>query len=161
MVFHPTLPVAYVINEMHSTVSVYNYDAAACTLASELQNNVSTLAAGKGPSSDAVSTCAALRIHPSGKFLYGSNRGDDSITLFSIDQKDGTITFVKTIESDPAKVDKGGSPRDFLLVTPTLMLVANQDSNNIHGFKVDVDTGDLTFTGETTNCPTPIVLCVV
>eukprot|EP00729_Bicosta_minor_P025928 gene25928-15133_t len=48
MVFHPTLPVVYVINEMHSTVSVYNYDAVSCTLASELQTDVSTLEAGKG-----------------------------------------------------------------------------------------------------------------
>ncbi|OGV66446.1 MAG: 6-phosphogluconolactonase [Lentisphaerae bacterium RIFOXYA12_FULL_48_11] len=135
--FHPCNKYAYVINEMANTISAFSYDAATGTL-KELQT-VPTLPADFGEKN----TTAEVVVHSSGKFVYGSNRGHNSIAVFSIDQSTGKLTFVEHVSS------KGKSPRNFC-VDPTgnWMIIANQDSNNILVYKIDTDTGKLTPTGQ-------------
>ena len=135
----------YVINEMQSSVVAYGYDAANGTL-SELQI-VSALPKGFARTSEA----AEIEIHSSGKFLFASNRGDDSIAVFAINPKDGTLTPVE-IESTGGK-----TPRNFVLdPTGAWLLAANQDSDDIVIFRVDPSTGHLTRSGPELHVPSPV-----
>jgi len=135
----------YVINEMQSSVVAYGYDAANGTL-SELQI-VSALPKGFARTSEA----AEIEMHSSGKFLFASNRGDDSIAVFAINPKDGTLTPVE-IESTGGK-----TPRNFVLdPTGAWLLAANQDSDDIVIFRVDPSTGHLTRSGPELHVPSPV-----
>jgi 6-phosphogluconolactonase len=135
----------YVINEMQSSVVAYGYDAANGTL-SELQI-VSALPKGFARTSEA----AEIEMHSSGKFLFASNRGDDSIAVFAINPKDGTLTPVE-IESTGGK-----TPRNFVLdPTGAWLLAANQDSDDIVVFRVDPSTGHLTRSGPELHVPSPV-----
>jgi 6-phosphogluconolactonase len=137
----------YVINELQSTVVTYSYNAATGAL-HELQT-ISTLP--KSFSGD--STAAEIEIHPSGKFLFASNRGDDSIAVFAIDSATGTLTHV---ENDPIS---GKTPRNFAIdPTGSWLLSANQDSDNIVVFRIDQKTGHLTPTGDVLQIPSPTCL---
>jgi 6-phosphogluconolactonase len=135
----------YVINEMQSSVVAYGYDAANGTL-SELQI-VSALPKGFARTSEA----AEIETHTSGKFLFASNRGDDSIAVFAINPKDGTLT--------PVEIDSTGgkTPRSFVLdPTGVWLLAANQDSDDIVVFRVDPSTGHLTRNGPELHVPSPV-----
>jgi len=135
----------YAINEMQSTVVTYAYDAANGTL-SELQI-VSALPKGFARTSEA----AEIEMHLSGKFLFASNRGDDSIAVFAVDPKDGTLT--------PVEIDSTGgkTPRNFVLdPTGAWLLAANQDSDDIVVFRVDSRSGHLTRSGEALHVPSPV-----
>jgi 6-phosphogluconolactonase len=137
----------YVINELQSTVAAYSYNAATGAL-HELQT-VSTLPKGFSGNS----TAAEIEIHPSGKFLFASNRGDDSIAVFAIELHNGTLTHVET---DPTG---GKTPRNFAIdPTGSWLLAANQDSNNIVVFRIDHKTGHLTPTGQVLQVPSPACL---
>jgi 6-phosphogluconolactonase len=134
----------YVINEMQSTVVAYAYDAANGAL-SELQI-LSALPKGFARTSEA----AEIEMHPSGKFLFASNRGDDSIAVFAVNPKHGTLT--------PVEIDSTGgkTPRNFVLdPTGTWLLAANQDSDDITVFRVDSGTGHLTRSGQVLHVPSP------
>ncbi len=143
--FHPNGKFAYVVNEMSSTVSVFGYDAAGGVLRS-LQT-VSTLPRDfTGENTD-----AEIEVHASGKFLYASNRGHDSIAVFAIDPKIGTLTLVEDVP-DPGKV-----PRNFEIDPRGAMLfVANQKSDNIVVFRIDQKTGRLTPTGKVLEVGQPV-----
>ena len=145
--FHPGGKYAYVISEMASTVTAFHWDGRRGALA-EFQS-VSTLPADfKGKS-----TTAEIAIDKKGKFLYGSNRGHDSIAVFSI-ARDGKLT---PVEQTPTQ---GKTPRNFALdPTGAYLFAANQDSNNIVLFHVDAKTGRLTPAGETMEVGSPV--CVV
>ena len=135
----------YVINEMESTVVTYAYDAANGTL-NEVQI-VSALRKGFPGSSEA----AEIEMHSSGKFLFASNRGDDSIAVFAVNAKDGTLT--------PVEIDSTGgkTPRNFVLdPTGTWLLAANQDSDDIVIFRIDPGTGHLTRNGPELHVPSPV-----
>ena len=135
----------YVINEMQSTVVTYAYDAANGTL-SELQI-VSALPKGFARASEA----AEIEIHSSGKFLFASNRGDDSIAVFAVNAKDGTLTPLEFVSTG------GKTPRNFELdPTGAWLLVANQDSDDIVVFRVDPSTGHLTRSGPELHVPSPV-----
>jgi 6-phosphogluconolactonase len=138
----------YVLNEMKLTVVTYSYDAATGAL-HEVQNVPAlTRVVTKGD------TAAEIEVHPSGKFLFTSNRGDDSIAVFAIDQRTGMLT---RIESDPTG---GKTPRHFAIdPTGKWLLAENQDSGNIVVFRIDRKTGRLTQTGETVQVPSPV--CVI
>ena len=137
----------YVINELQSTVVTYSYDAATGAL-HELQT-VSTLA----KSFSGNNTAAEIEVDRSGKFLYASNRGDNSIAVFAIDSHAGTLTRV---ESDRTG---GKTPRNFAIdPTASWLLIANQDSDNIVVFRMDHKTGHLTPTGEALQVPSPACL---
>jgi 6-phosphogluconolactonase len=146
--FHPKGKLAYSINEINCTVTSFTYDAKKGVLR-EIQT-VSTLPAGVTVT-DAMST-AEVQVHPSGKFLYGSNRGHDTIAVFSI-AGDGRLTLLENIST------QGKIPRNFS-VDPSgkFLLAANQDTDTIVVFRIDPKTGRLTPTGQTVSSPVPICI---
>jgi 6-phosphogluconolactonase len=139
---------AYVVSEIKGTVTVFSNDPHTGKL-STLQT-VSTQAEGfKGEIED-----AEVEIHPSGKFLYASNRGDgNSIAVFSIDAAKGTLTPVEVTPT------QGKAPRHFAFDPTGAMLFAeNMSSNNIVVFRIDQKTGKLTPTGKTFDVGQPVCL---
>ncbi len=145
--FHPTGKFAYVINELDSTLVAFAYDKAKGEL-KELQT-VSTLPEGFKE----TSYCADVHVHPSGRFVYGSNRGHDSIVAFAIDQSTGRLTL---IGHEPT----GGKwPRNFGIdPTGAFLLTANQNTDNVVTFRIDQQTGKLKATGQVTEIPVPVCL---
>jgi 6-phosphogluconolactonase len=134
LAFHPNGKFAYLIAETEYSLTAYSYDAALGQLTS-LNNSLSLLPAGADGTGN---TGAEVAVAPSGNFVYGSNRGNDSIATFSIDSTTGKITFVGTIPSG------GKVPWDITLSADgKLMLVANE-SGNVTSFSVNVTTGALT-----------------
>lgn len=132
--FHPNGKYAYAINEMKSTVTAFDWDAKRGVLTEK--QTVSTLP----QDFTGESTTAEVVVHPNGRFLYGSNRGHDSIAVFSI-AADGKLT---PVEITPAKVK---TPRNFALdPSGEYLFAAGQNSNNIVVFRVDGKTGKLTET---------------
>jgi 6-phosphogluconolactonase len=94
---------------------------------------------------------AEIVVHPSGKFVYVSNRGRDSIAEFTIDPTRGTLTLAGDFPT------RGKTPRNFELdPTGKFLLAANQESNNIVVFGIDQSTGALTATGEVAQVPAPV-----
>jgi 6-phosphogluconolactonase len=94
---------------------------------------------------------AEIRMHPSGKFLYASNRGDDSIAIYAIDQAKGTLTQLAITHTG------GKEPRNFEIdPTGALLFAANQKSDNIAVFQIDQKTGLLTPTGKVLDVGTPV-----
>jgi 6-phosphogluconolactonase len=144
LVMHPGGGFAYLINELDSTMTAYGYDAARGTLA-EL-HTLSTLPAGF----TGRSTCAEVQIAPSGRFLYGSNRGHDSIAVFAIGD-DGRLT-ARGHEST-----RGRIPRNFE-VSPdgAFLIAANQDTSDLFTFRIDPASGMPTWTGQKAVAGTPI-----
>jgi 6-phosphogluconolactonase len=137
----------YVVDEMGSTVEGFRYDAAAGVLHSV--QTISSLPKGFAGHSDA----AEILIHPSGKFLYASNRGHDSIAVFAIDRAKGTLTPVEYAST------KGNSPRNFEIdPTGTRLVVGNEKSDNMAVFKIDRSSGRLTFTGTTLDLGQPVCI---
>jgi 6-phosphogluconolactonase len=143
--FHPSGRYVYVINEIGSTLSAFAYDASAGTLR-ELQT-LSTLPEGFGGENG----CADVHVTPSGRFVYGSNRGHDSLAGFAIDQATGKLTRVGWTST------QGQTPRNFGIdPTGTLLLAANQDTCTIAAFRIDSETGQLTPLGSPSSVPTPV-----
>jgi len=142
---HPSGQFAYVISEMASTVTGFANDAATGTL-HPLQA-ISTLPRDfKGQNDD-----AEVEVDPSGRFLYASNRGHDSIMVFAINVARGTLT---PVEYTPTQ---GKTPRSFEIdPTGTLLFAANQESNNIVIFRIDQNTGRLTPTGQVLDVGAPV-----
>lgn len=137
--FTPNGRFGYVINEMLCTMTAFSYDAKRGAL-KEVQT-VSTLPAGvevqKGYST------AEVFAHPNGKFLYGSNRGHDTIAVFAIDQKTGKLTLVQH-EPSVVKIPRGFG------IDPTgqYLIAAGQNSDNAAVFRIDQKTGKLSATGQ-------------
>ncbi len=147
LAFAPDLKFAYVVNELKSTVTTFSYDAKLGTL--QKLTSVSTMPKGFKGENDT----AEIHVHPNGKFLFASNRGHDSIAVFSIDGHTGALTLVDHFPS------QGRTPRNFEIdPTGKFLFVANQDSNNIVVFRIDLGSGKLTPTGETMDVPSPVSL---
>jgi 6-phosphogluconolactonase len=141
---------AYVINEMGNTVSVFQHDAAAGKLTS-LQT-ISTLPAGFSGDS----TTAEIFAHPNGKFIYGSNRGHDSIAVFRIDPGSGKLALVEH------EATQGKSPRNFAISPDGRWLIAaNQQTNNLVVFKVDESSGALTPANQSAPLGAPVCVTFV
>ena len=146
--FHPHLPCVYVINELDSTLSVFAYDAGRGRLAA--RQVVSTLP----PDFGGTSTTAELALTPSGRFLYGSNRGHDSIAIFAVDPTEGTLTATGW---QPCG---GRTPRFFALdPAGAFLYCANQQSDTIVPFRVHPDTGALMPSGAVIRTGSPV--CIV
>ncbi|QHW34009.1 lactonase family protein [Paenibacillus rhizovicinus] len=146
-VFHPELPYGYGINELNSTVTVYAYDAEAGQL--EVLQTISTLP----ESFEGENGCADIHLSPDGKFLYGSNRGHDSLVVYRVDPASGRI---ETVEYAPTL---GGHPRNFALSPDgRFALVANRDGNNIVTFSRDAETGKLQPTGSELRVSKPVCI---
>jgi 6-phosphogluconolactonase len=146
--FHPAGRFAYLIDEMASRITAFSHDPAKGRL-TEIQT-ISTLPEGFA----GENTAAEIVVDRVGAFLYASNRGDDSIVVFSIDPTDGTLTKIQRV---PAQ---GKRPRS-LNIDPSgrFLLVANQDSSSVPVFEVDAARGTLSPLGKSLSVPDPA--CIV
>jgi 6-phosphogluconolactonase len=150
--FDPTGSHAYVINEMLMTITAFSHDAARGALA-EVQT-ISTLPPGQDVA-QGFST-AEVQVHPSGRFVYGSNRGHDSVTVFARDASSGRLTFLQNVPT------QGAFPRNFGIdPSGRYLLAANQRSNSVVVFRIDQDTGRLTPTGHSVTVGTPVCVTFV
>ena len=142
--FHPNGRWVYLINEMGCTVTAFNWDSDHGAL-TEFQT-ISTLPADfKG-----ASTCAEIKVHPNGRFLYGSNRGHDSLAVFAIDSTTGRLAPLEYVST------RGKIPRNFTFdPTGRWILCTNHGSDNAVVFRVDATTGRLTPTGQPVSVPSP------
>ena len=130
---HPNGTWVYLMKELTSSVQPLTYDGSTLVLNG---NAVSALSTFTGPN-----TGAEIAVHPNGKFLYSSNRGDDSIAIFSISDT-GAISLIKTVKTG------GSTPRHFALDSSGIwMSVANQNQGGVTLFKVNAETGELTPKG--------------
>lgn len=142
--FHPDGRSAYVINELASTVTAFQYDAGQGVL-KEIQT-LSTLPRDFS----GESYTAEVQVHPSGKFLYGSNRGHDSIAVFAI-EANGRLHYIENTATG------GRTPRNFgISPDGRYLLVANQESHNVVVFRIDPKSGRLTSTGSILEVPSPV-----
>jgi 6-phosphogluconolactonase len=133
---------AWVINEKASTITTYAVGAGGALTAGA---TVST----RPPNASGDNTGAEIEVHPSGKWLYASNRGDDTIAVFAIGAG-GALTALDQVPTG------GARPRHFsLILDGRALLVANQDTGNIVGFHVDAQTGALTSAGKLADVPGP------
>ena len=144
---HPQQRFAYVINELENAVTAFTRDADRGGLTSI--QSISTLPADVKALPN-YSTAEVL-VHPSGRFLYGSNRGHDSIAVFTIDQSSGRLTFVETVATG------GSTPRGFGIDPSGAFLIAgNQRSDSVAMFRIDRTTGRLTPTGARLEVGAPV-----
>jgi 6-phosphogluconolactonase len=145
MVFRPDGRFAYVINELNSTITAFAYDSKSGVL-TELEN-VSTLPVYY----DGPNTTAEIGVHPSGKWLYASNRGHNSVVLFSIDAQAGRLTYVEEQGTG------GKTPRHFgMEPSAKHLVIANQDSDTLLACWIDPGNGRLKPSGVFAAAPTPV-----
>jgi 6-phosphogluconolactonase len=146
LVFAPGGRHAWVVGELDATMSTLAFDAASGILS--YVESVPLLPRGAGPRSG-----ADVEVHPSGRFVYGSNRGHDSIAMFAVDEPSGRLRLIGHRSSE------GRTPRDMVISEDgRFLLVANQDSDTIVVMPIDQDTGDLGSTAWTIRVPTPACL---
>jgi 6-phosphogluconolactonase len=149
LAFSPDGRRIFSVNESGSSVTSFDFDASSGMLR-ELQT-VSTLPqdfAGRN-------SCADIHIDASGRFLYGSNRGHNSIAIFEVGASDGTLKPLGHMSTG------GKTPRGFNIdLTGTWLLAANQDSDTVLTFKIDPENGMLAETGIVTEVPSPVCVCV-
>jgi len=138
----------YVLGELSSDVSVF------ANVHGTFQSLQTVYALpGKPADHPGRNDAAEIALHPSGKFLYSSNRGHDSIAVFAVDGKSGKLTYVEDV------LTGGKEPRNFAIdPTGKFLLAENQNSNTIVEFRINQATGKLTPTGETLNTISPICL---
>jgi 6-phosphogluconolactonase len=150
LAFHPNGRLLYLINEMQSSIITFAYDPQAGTLR-ELQT-VSTLPNDYKGENDG----AEIQVHPSGKFVYGSNRGHDSIAVFAVDPAAGTLKLVEHVAT------QGKTPRSFSIdPTGAYLIAANQASDNMVVFRIDQASGRLKPTGDVLNVRSPVCVTFV
>jgi 6-phosphogluconolactonase len=147
LTLHANGKYVYVINELDSTLTALKYNEATGTL-TQIET-VSTLPADFS----GVSYCADVHVSRSGKFLYGSNRGHNSIVVFEIDQRTGKLKPLQHVSTE------GNWPRNFTIdPTGNFLLVANQRSDNVVTFRIDADSGRLSDRVTIAEIPTPVCL---
>jgi len=150
LAFRPDGRVAYVVNELNSSVTVMSFDADRGTLA-QIQT-VPTLA----PDFKGENYCAEVQVHPSGRFLYASNRGDDSIAVYRIDPATGKLGYV-------ANEPTGGKTPRYIGLDPSgrWVVSANQGSDSITVFQVEGESGRLFRKQEELKVATPVCMLFV
>ena len=145
--FTPTGNFFYVLNELTSTVTVFDYDPTTASMQSK--QNISTLP----QNFSGTNTAAEMLVDSKGKFLYASNRGDNSIVQFSIDPVTGILYPIAWVSSG------GKTPRNFEIdPSGKWMFSANQNSDNITLFKIDKENGRLVTTNQTININSPVCI---
>ena len=145
LTFHPTGHYVYVANELDSTLSTFRYDAESGAL-----EEIDVTPAVPGGTVQGNHP-ADIHVSPSGRHVYISNRGEDTIAVFAIDAATGRVTPVEQVSTE------GKSPRNFTLdPTGRLLVVANQRSDSIVSFRVDAESGRLTPAGSKVDVPTPV-----
>ena len=146
LVFDPSFARAYVICELNSTIIAFHYDPEQGVLSAF--QTVTTLPMGW----NGVNAAAEIAVHPSGRFLYESNRSYNSIAVFSMDAGTGELTLVQ-------QQLVGQTPRQFAIdPTGAFCVVANQDSDSILVYSIDPQNGKLTSTGQTVRVSKPVCL---
>lgn len=145
--FHPNAKFAYAINEMASAISAFRWDGGNGKF-EDLQS-ISTLPADFNGNN----TTAEVQVHRSGKFVYGSNRGHDSIAAFAADPQKGTLKYI-------ANYQTGGKTIRNFAIDPTggYLFAENQNSDSITVFKIDQKSGKLTATGQTIKAVQPVCI---
>jgi 6-phosphogluconolactonase len=148
--FHPGGAYVYSVNEQGSSVTVYAYDAGRGGLrALQTVTALPQGAAGRTSGAD-------IHVHPSGRFVYCSIRGSDSIAAFAIDEASGALRPIGHTSTG------GRTPRNFAIDPGGMfLLAANQDSDTVVTFRIDQATGVLHETGVVAQIPSPVCLCVV
>ena len=147
LTLHPNGSYAYVINELDSTMSTFKYNHRSGSL--QLVQTISTLP----QTFSGTSYCADVHVSPSGRFVYGSNRGHNSIVVFSVAQRTGQLRPLEYVST------QGNWPRNFVIdPSGQFLLVANQRTDNVVVFRVDPVTGRLKPTGHNEKIPTPVCL---
>ena len=145
--FHPTLPIAYVINELDSTIATYQFEPEKSVM-KPLQVSTTLPSSHTGNNSG-----AEIRVAPSGRFVYGSNRGHDSIAIFAVD---GTTGLLTPVGWEPTQ---GRTPRFFTLdPSASYLYAANQNSDTVVVFRVDERTGKLSAANQVITVATPTTL---
>jgi 6-phosphogluconolactonase len=147
--FHPGGRYGYAVNELDRTVTAFAFDPQAGTL-----TPVQTLSTLSADITDTTGcSTAEIVAHPTGKFLYASNRGHDSIAMYAVDEATGRLTFLGT---EPIR---GKTPRNFVIdPTGQFLLAGAQNSHTVTVFAINADTGTLTFTGESLDVPSPVCI---
>jgi 6-phosphogluconolactonase len=136
MVFDAAATHAYLVNELSNTISVLNYDSSSGALS--LAQTISTLPAGFSGNN----TGADIRLHPGGRFLYATNRGDESIATFAVSPADGTL---KLAGHTPVQVKM---PRGFAIdPSGQFLLAAGQQSDSVALFAIAPESGNLLLKG--------------
>ena len=149
-VLHPDNRHAYLINELDSTIVSLSYDRERGTV-KETQTVPALPQPFRGNS-----TCADILVDPSGRFLYGSNRGHDSIVIFRVDGSSGKLTLVGHEST------RGKTPRNFTIdPSGTFLFAANQDTDTIVCFRIDQQSGRLRASGQVTGAPTPVCVKIL
>ena len=147
LAFAPNAPRLYVVNELDSTLVAFDYEPVRGRLTE--RQTLSTRPGG----ATGDNFPADLHVHPRGHTVYASNRGDDTIAVFSVAPDTGRLTLVQTVSAS------GKWPRNFAIdPTGTQLLVANQRSDSVVGFRIDPSSGRLTATGARAEVPTPVCL---
>jgi 6-phosphogluconolactonase len=148
--FHPNGRWAYVINEMGNTITAFNWDGAKGSF-HEMQTVPTLPKDFKGEN-----TTAELVVDRKGRYLYGSNRGHDSIAVYAIDPAKGMLTLLEDVPT------LGKEPRMFALdPTGAYLFAANQNSNTVVVFRVNPSSGRLTPTGEKVEVVSPVCVTFV
>jgi 6-phosphogluconolactonase len=143
--FAPSKKFAYSVDELNSTVTVFSFDAS--TAALSVLQTISTVPNGTTGRNDT----AEIAVHPSGKFLYASNRGHDTIALFHIDAATGKLSASGEFSID------GKEPRNFVIdPSGAYLLSADQLSDKIVVFRINPETGELKATGQSVDVPSPV-----
>jgi 6-phosphogluconolactonase len=141
---------AYAVCEMGSSVVAFSYDHESGKLTPV--QTISTLPADFSGEDNS----AEIAVSPSGRFLYASNRGNDSITVFQVDMKTGNLSKIQIVPT------QGKIPRNFVIdPTGRYLLAANQNSNNIVIFSIEQGSGQLTPTGQAADVPSPVSMLFV
>lgn len=145
-VFHPSGKFGYLLNEMNASVTALSYDDESGKF-----KRLQTL--GTLPEQfSGRKSCAEVCIHPSGKFLYCSNRGHDSIATYQV-KDDGTLTLNEIVKTG------GQEPRNFIIdPSGKFLLAENQKSDSIVVFRIDQETGKLDPTRQVVKTPTPVCI---
>ncbi len=174
MEFHPSLPICYVINELSSSVAVFSINKDAIDKVARATRNgeplseehktlqTMTMIQNIDTVPDAfpreLNTCGRICCHPTGRFVFVSNRGHDSIAILKVHNGKGggrlsQVGFFHT---------RGDTPRHFQFdASGQWLVVANQDSDCISVFKLNLSTGELKYTGNSYSCPSPNFVCNV
>jgi 6-phosphogluconolactonase len=149
--FHPRLPYVFVINELQPSLSSFSFDAKTGDL--QAIQTIPTVAKDAINRGGKRSMPADVHVHPNGRFVYGSTRGNDTIAIFRIDEATGRMTALDEVST------RGATPRGFNFdPSGRFVLVGNQDSNTVVTFAVDPESGQMSPTGAMVEVPRPVCI---
>lgn len=147
--FHPNGQLGFCMNELDSTITSYRYEPVGLLKPIESKSMLPDDFKGSN-------TTAEVRVHPNGRFVYGSNRGHDSIAVFAIDPETGMLTPRGHTST------QGKTPRNFNIdPLGRFLLAANQDSGSVVAFRINPEDGSLTSTGSSVAITAPVCVLFV